>query len=375
MINENINDVIDDDGNGTINRNGADSAKHRVEDSNDKLRIMGNVQNNDVNDTNGVTEEKVEEETKRTDMNKKQAEDNVENSSVNSKSKSIEQDVKKQTEDEVEKDSVNDESESEKEEDINENVNPPKTIRPTVKRNIDILEYNLGVPKKKKVSTDFVNGWVYLKKTPYDIDEKRREPESNIDDRREEPESDDDTESEVEHVDEPESQVMGDIKLGSYYNNNSDDNTKEAESSKESSSSDGKSNDKPDSNVISKVDKKCHSKDNTEIEISSSTNILQSKCTPIRNPKCPKCNDDFVAECYQKNTPIMSMSCCHTICFNCAQMAVESNRQKLKRPLIKSTNCPIENCLSQNAFRYNSENWNMSLIEYMKDIHSLLQQK
>ena len=99
---------------------------------------------------------------------------------------------------------------------------------------------------------------------------------------------------------------------------------------------------------------------------------LNSKYIDFHKPTCPKCDHEFDIEPFHKYTPIMSMSCCHTICYNCVQLSVEINRKKLRRPLIKSTNCPIENCLSQHAYRYESENWNMSLMNYVQNINDLL---
>ena len=90
----------------------------------------------------------------------------------------------------------------------------------------------------------------------------------------------------------------------------------------------------------------------------------------VPTPKCPNCKTNFSNEPFNDSSPIMSMSCFHTICFGCAQLSVKYNRMKLKRPNINSSHCPIENCLAKNAFRYNSENWNMCLIEYVNEIQS-----
>ena len=115
--------------------------------------------------------------------------------------------------------------------------------------------------------------------------------------------------------------------------------------------------------------------ENEKCNISSDTNISNSKYPIIPHPKCPNCEKEFDIEPYQKHTPIMSMPCQHTLCYSCSQSSVEMNREKLKRPLIKSANCPIKNCLSQNAFRYESENWNIALMDHVNKIKHLFNEK
>ena len=85
-------------------------------------------------------------------------------------------------------------------------------------------------------------------------------------------------------------------------------------------------------------------------------------------PKCANCHVSFADSFFLDESPIMSMSCCHTICYKCCQNAVLSNRKKLKRPKVNNSHCPIKSCLAKNAFRYNSENFNSALIDYMKFI-------
>ena len=111
-----------------------------------------------------------------------------------------------------------------------------------------------------------------------------------------------------------------------------------------------------------------------EIDNYDLTQQSKRKSLDLPSPKCPKCGNHFNLNLYEENSPIMSMSCGHTICFSCTQLSVESNRKKLKRPYIQSANCPVKNCLSKNAFRFNSEHWNMSLINYANQIRHFLNQ-
>ena len=89
----------------------------------------------------------------------------------------------------------------------------------------------------------------------------------------------------------------------------------------------------------------------------------KSKCqNKIIVPICPSCKAPFVMDYDNIRSPVMSMNCEHTICYNCVQHFVEKNRKKQKRNNIGVCSCPIDTCGAKRSFNEKSCNYNEQLI-------------
>ena len=92
----------------------------------------------------------------------------------------------------------------------------------------------------------------------------------------------------------------------------------------------------------------------------------KSECDNTILPKCMLCSNVYDIDNYSDRSPVMSMSCYHTICKLCVISSIKKRRIVLKRNNINSTPCPIATCKSPNAYRNEIFNWNEQLIIFCK---------
>ena len=102
-----------------------------------------------------------------------------------------------------------------------------------------------------------------------------------------------------------------------------------------------------------------------------STISMKSEFKPIHHPICPQCHDKFDVYNSSDQTPVMSMSCEHTLCRNCAIISIRNNQTKLRKKTVMIASCPIKNCLSKNAFRLDKLNENMELITLCQKMYHI----
>ena len=65
----------------------------------------------------------------------------------------------------------------------------------------------------------------------------------------------------------------------------------------------------------------------------------------------------------------MSIACAHTICSECVAMNIHFHEMEEGREVMITT-CPMEECEAPLAFRKNKPNFNLSLIEYWKNVNA-----
>ena len=78
---------------------------------------------------------------------------------------------------------------------------------------------------------------------------------------------------------------------------------------------------------------------------------------------CMLCSENYDLENYSLKSPVMSMSCFHSICKACVLDSIEKRRKLLKRNHCNTCPCPMPVCKSPNAFNFKSLNWNSELFK------------
>ena len=85
-------------------------------------------------------------------------------------------------------------------------------------------------------------------------------------------------------------------------------------------------------------------------------------------PKCKCCNSAFDMTDYSKKSPVMSMTCFHTICHGCIINSIDLQRIKLRRKNVNTTPCPMDDCKAPKAFRNDCVNWNLALMNFFQNV-------
>ena len=84
----------------------------------------------------------------------------------------------------------------------------------------------------------------------------------------------------------------------------------------------------------------------------------------LKLPFCMLCEQTFDLENYSDKSPLMSMSCFHSVCKECVLSSINKRRESLKRPNCNTCPCPIVLCKSPNAFNNRCLNWNLELFKF-----------
>ena len=116
-------------------------------------------------------------------------------------------------------------------------------------------------------------------------------------------------------------------------------------------------------------DAKCNEKETNDEKFNAFSNTaMKSESIKLYHPICPLCHEKFDIHHLSDQTPVMSMSCEHTVCRNCAIVSIKNNQLKLRKMTVSSAPCPMKNCLSRNAFRLDRLNDNIALITVCRNI-------